>query len=69
MLAKLTRKEIRKIATLALYDPTKFSLKSVGAILARDHTSIMYSVGAAKDLIETEPEYEIIYEKIKKYMS
>jgi chromosomal replication initiation ATPase DnaA len=61
-------KDIRKIATLALYDPKVCTLNTIGIILDRDHTSIMYSICAAKDLISTEKEYNLIYEKIKAYI-
>lgn len=45
--------QIRHIVFWYLYNSTYFSLETIGAILNRDHATVLYALGKHKNLTET----------------
>ena len=56
----------RHMICLLLRERTLLTLKRIGYMLSRDHTTIIYSVKSASNLIETYDVYRAKYHNIKK---
>lgn len=55
--------DIRHLTCLILRE-NNYTLTRIGRIVQRDHSTVMYSIEKARDLISLEPKYRILYKDI-----
>lgn len=56
----------RQISMYFMYHSGRYTLKMVGDFFGRDHTTVIHSLNTVKDLMETEPDFFDMVEKMRK---